>query len=347
MPAAEIPSIDLTVFSSEQHGSVEARTAVAAALNDAAEQVGFFYVSLPGLAEAADRLLDRCCEFHAQPTAVKQAVSNELSPMRRGYNATWETETGSCAAKPGLEPPDPKEVFMLGSEGDVSPMHGPNLWPDEFALPGWREAVERDTAVMLHGARCLAVALAAALGEPEGTFDEAMREPPTVLILLRYDPSKLKMGSSTGCGAHTDCGFLTFLAQQPGSAPVQVQRGALGAGKEHLAGASDVDEEAWVEAPHKEGHVLVNLGDLVARWTNGRYRSTVHRVVLEPGDARPPRHSCAFFANPTFSANVDCLPTCCEPSPGRPRAQFEPISAGRYMFNRLGLMYQENDKQTS
>ena len=61
---------------------------------------------------------------------------------------------------------------------------------------------------MLAAARILAKALAKALGEPPNVFDEAMRQPASVLILLRYDASKLLPGSNTGCGAHTDCGFL-------------------------------------------------------------------------------------------------------------------------------------------
>lgn len=103
-----------------------------------------------------------------------------------GYNATWASDGGSCAAKPGVDPPDPKEIFMLGSEGDASPMHGPNLWPAEGALPAdWERSVRDDWATVLAAGRVLAVALAAALGEPEDTFDEAMEQPATVLIMLR------------------------------------------------------------------------------------------------------------------------------------------------------------------
>ena len=111
---------------------------------------------------------------------------------------------------------------MLGAEGTSSPMHGPNLWPCEEDLPGWRASVQRDWDIMLRAARTLVVALAAALGEPAATFDEAMRDPASVMILLRYDPAHLAAGSRVGCGAHTDCGFLTLLAQEEGAAPVQV-----------------------------------------------------------------------------------------------------------------------------
>jgi isopenicillin N synthase-like dioxygenase len=80
-------------------------------------------------------------------------------------------------------------------------------------MPGWKAAVEADWARMLAGARTLAHALAAALGEPADAFAEALALPATVLVMLRYDPARLAGGSSTGCGAHTDCGFLTLLTQ--------------------------------------------------------------------------------------------------------------------------------------
>jgi isopenicillin N synthase-like dioxygenase len=441
-----IPCIDLSSFVPGAGASAEARAAAAVALDTACSEVGFFHLFLPGLAEAGARLLRRCREFHALPGAAKRAVSNELSPLRRGYNAAWASGGGSCAADPSSgDPPDPKETFMLGSEGHASPMHGPNLWPREAAaaaapapaarsappprprrrrrqgqrgagggggaakvasdallrgghkdpcgddddddesacqatttttelllLPhGWRAALESDWhGAVMDAARVLALALAAALGEPEDAFADAMRDPAAVALLLRYDPSRLAPGSKVGCGAHTDCGFLTLLFQEPGApSPLQVQRGAAGAGREGAAGASGVDERAWVDAPARAGHVLVNLGDMVARWTNERYRSTTHRVLLDDvvGAAAgagagagvvgggggsvggcappPPRYSVACFANPTFETRVACLPTCCAPAAGMPPARFEPTTAGRYISRRLGLMYADDDDE--
>jgi isopenicillin N synthase-like dioxygenase len=116
-----------------------------------------------------------------------------------------------------------------------------------------------------------------------------------------------------------------------------VQRGALDAGTASEAGASSVDEASWLQAPPLADHVLVNLGDMLARWTNGRYRSTVHRVMLQRGEA--PRHSVAFFANPTYYATVRPFPSCCAPVEGMPPPRYESITAGKYISGRLGLMY--------
>jgi isopenicillin N synthase-like dioxygenase len=84
---------------------------------------------------------------------------------------------------------------------------------------------------------------------------------------------------------------------------------------------------------------------MLARWTNGRYRSTVHRVILDR-EAIGPRHSVAFFANPTFDVLVEPLPSCCAPAPGRPSPRFEPVTAGQYISQRLGLMYSKEEEVT-
>lgn len=295
-----LPRIDLTCWS-DPAGTFEARAAAATALDKACASVGFFYMHMPGLAEASDRLLQRCREFHGLPGATKQLVASSLSPLYRGFNATWQSGGGSCAAKPGIDPPDPKEVFMLGAEGDASPMHGPNQWPSEEALPGWRAAVTADMATMFDATKVLAAALAAALGEPEGTFDEALRQPPLVLILLRYDAARLASGSTTGCGAHTDCGWLTLLAQEPGSTPLQVQRGAADAGREFSTGAAGVDECAWVEAPPLPAHVLVNLGDMLHRWTvRLAARTTCRQTSLSKACSAP--HSCGLWRRTAATA---------------------------------------------
>lgn len=341
-----IPVINLSPFTHDSHGAVAERAACAAELNIACESVGFFYVTLPGLAEAGASLMECCREFHKLPAEAKQQVSASLSPFRRGFAVTWAGDGGSCASGIGFAPPDPKEMFVLGSEGESSPMHGPNLWPSAASLPDFEPQIRAAWATMLHAADVLAIALAAALGEPPGTFDDAMRDPASVLLLLKYDPAKLAPGSEIGCGAHTDCGFLSFLVQDPlSNAPLHVQRGAVHAGSLNAAGAAGVDEEAWIEAPAREGAVLVNLGDLVNQWTNGRYRSTVHRVMLERSG--PARFAVAMFANPTFTSRVACLPSCCAPTPGRPPAQYAPTTAGAYISGRLGLMYERADEESS
>uniref|UniRef100_A0A7S2DB15 Isopenicillin N synthase-like Fe(2+) 2OG dioxygenase domain-containing protein n=1 Tax=Octactis speculum TaxID=3111310 RepID=A0A7S2DB15_9STRA len=89
--------------------------------------------------------------------------------------------------------------------------------------------------------------------------------------------------------------------------------------------------------------ILVNLGDMLSRWTNGRYRSTVHRVMLngDECDRAVPRHSVAFFANPSYCSMVECFESCCAPTKGMPPAQYEKCTVGKCISGRLGLMYEE------
>eukprot|EP00957_Ditylum_brightwellii_P150188 11436541-Ditylum_brightwellii.AAC.1 len=105
-------------------------------------------------------------------------ISDSKSSMRRGYNAPYKSHGGSCAAKPGVDPPDPKETLLFGSEPVLSnngkevivtsPMHGPNLWPQSQLLPHqWKQDVQQAWAVLLDAARILAKAFALALGEEE------------------------------------------------------------------------------------------------------------------------------------------------------------------------------------
>ena len=108
-----IPRIDLTSWH-DATGTPEARAVVAKALDAAAADIGFFYVHLEGVAEAATRLLQRCREFHLLPDETKMLVSSKLSSLHRGYNATRQTGGGVVSAAKGDDPTDLKEVSMLG-----------------------------------------------------------------------------------------------------------------------------------------------------------------------------------------------------------------------------------------
>ena len=114
------------------------------------------------------------------------------------------------------------------------------------------------------------------------------------MVLLRYPPPPA--GSrQTGCGAHTDCGFLTLLQQDLDGLEIKDKQGN------------------WVEAPRLErqgvdGVILVNLGDMAARWSNGLYKSTWHRVNNKTGRLR---HSIPFFCNTNFDALVDPKTSVC------------------------------------
>ena len=156
---------------------------------------------------------------------------------------------------------------------------------------------------------------AGALGAPAAYFTRLHSGEAVSLRLLCYPPvnaANLQPGQ-LGAGAHTDYGFLTLLFQDNvGGLQVQDKTGA------------------WIDVPPIPGAIVVNSGDLLERWTNRRYRSTLHRVV--PSDATRTRYSIAMFIDPDPDAEVSVLPSCVDNA--RP-ALFPPITAGAHLQSKL------------
>ena len=175
-----------------------------------------------------------------------------------------------------------------------------------------------------------------------GCFDE-----PTVLLrLLHYDDSRSDVTQGRiAAGEHTDWGMVTLLAtdevpglqiwvrgdQQPGDGGAPPTLAEQGKGKGR-----------WVDIPPMEGAFVVNLGDMLERWTNGRYRSTLHRVLNVSGRHR---YSLPLFFEPNFDCVVECLPSCCD---ALHPPLYPPVKAGRYLMDRYAATqkrYQETRQQ--
>ena len=118
-------------------------------------------------------------------------------------------------------------------------------------------------------------------------------------------------------GAHTDYGSLSILYQTHAHGGLQVQLG----------------DGSWLDVPYVENSFVINLGDLLAVWTNDRWVSTMHRVVNPPRDvAGDSRLSTVFFHQPNFDAAIECIPTCC--SPDNP-PQHGSTTAGEWILAKL------------
>jgi isopenicillin N synthase-like dioxygenase len=254
-------------------------------------------------------------------------------------------------------------------------MHGPNPWPSADLLPGWEADVSAYFSSALAVSRALSRGLALALGLDRAFFEQRMRDPVAQLLLLRYPPAPPSDGGGgdggsnssaarrvVGCGEHTDCGFLTLLAQDdvPG---LEVRPRAAGAASAAAAtansggggGEGGGDDAGWVPAPPLPGALLVNLGDLAEFWSGGLFRSTPHRVFAPGGaDGRRARHSVVFFCNCDYDAEV--APLGAEAGMGSDEAGgrgaadagngggvdgTSATTAGRYICEKLGLMYDE------
>ena len=291
--ADSLPLIDLTGLLGSD---IKARTAVAQEIGQACRDTGFFYIYNHGLdASLQSEVFEQTRLLFDLSDEAKRALDKAASPANRGYEALRGQRL-----EPGA-PADLKEGFYLGRDLPADDPrvlagrfnHGPNQWPT--TLPAFRPVMERYHAAMTTLAERLMGGLALSLELPEDYFTGFCHEAMATLRLLHYPPQPLTAApGEKGCGAHTDFGGLTLLLQDdnPG---LQVWNHST---------------EIWIDAPPLPGTYVVNLGDMIARWTNDRYRSTLHRVINRSGRER---YSMPFFYGGNPDHQVTCIPTCLEP----------------------------------
>ena len=200
------------------------------------------------------------------------------------------------------------------------PFHGPNRWPSALRHSEFRDPVLAHQSALWDVANSLTRAFALALGVEENYFAEMVDDPCIIHRLNFYPGSQEENKRETGlrCNAHTDYGFFTLLLQVGGG----------DADLEVFLQNEEEEEGNWVGVPPKAGLINVNLGDLMAIWSNGLFKSTLYRVVDSSAcSSNPdPRFSIAFFLDPNFDSHVEPLATCVTSS--RPRAFTSVPSAG-------------------
>ncbi|QHI99794.1 isopenicillin N synthase family oxygenase [Xylophilus rhododendri] len=314
---ASIPVIDLT--GALQPGAPRSAE-VAEALRAAGTGSGFFYVSGHGVPRAlVDAQFALAQRFFDLPLPAKQAIDLRRVPNMRGYESLG-AQTLDATARPDL-----KESFYCGQAyADDHPYvqrglhsYGRNQWPTE--LPEMAGQCAAYIAAMQALALRLMQLMALSLELPEDFFDHTHENPMGTLRLLRYPPHPADADERTfGAGAHTDWGAITILAQDShGGLEVQMPDGQ------------------WLAATPMDGCFVVNLGDMIPRWTNGRYHSNPHRVRnVASGGA--PRHSIPFFYNPDYEARVEPVATCV---PAGTRPLYEPCTVGEHLREMYAKTY--------
>ena len=280
---AMIPVIDMT---HAMQGDGPAMQAAAAAIRAACTTNGFFYMSGHGVAK--DLIAEAVAEaqaFFRQPLDEKRRAA--VNARHRGFNALGDALMYEASR------PDYKEFFSIGLElpeddPDVvagEKLRGPNNWPPgrpEFraALWAYYEAMGRCGAQLM---RCVALSL----GGDAHFFDDKYRKRLQRTQIIYYPPQPPATGADQfGVAPHTDFGCITLLWQD--------ENGGL----EVLERSSG----EWIAAPPIPGTLVVNVGDLLGRWTNDLYASTPHRVVNRSGRER---FSIATFYDPDYRASVD------------------------------------------
>jgi isopenicillin N synthase-like dioxygenase len=319
-----VPTVDISPYVGS--GTAEERAATAAAFDEAARTVGFVQVVGHGVpAAVTEEFAAALDEFFFLPLEAKKRYRTPPE-INRGY-APPKTESLSLSL--GLAPAnrmhDFFEAFNIGAAvSDFPGLDLPesdypeNVWPAEAAT--FRGAVSAYFDEASRVARTLTTMFADALGLPPGFFERYTDHSLDVLRMNNYalPPGELELdGDLTGMGEHTDYGIVTVLWADR-VAGLQV----LGA------------DRAWHDVMPEPGALLVNLGDALARWTNDRWRSTLHRVVdpPDPAAAAARRQSMPYFQNANWSAEISCLPTCLAPGE-KPR--YEPVLAGPHLMGKF------------
>lgn len=282
-------------------------------IHQALTTIGFFIVTGHDVPRALiDSTFTQAQRIHDLPMAAKLALRmNEHNNgyMAMGRYAVWTSDVNKN------DKPDLNEAFFVKRERPANDpllcsgrrFVGANLWPMETDLPGFRQAALDYTATMDNLARRLLPAVALSLELPEHWFDAAFTDSQFSFRLSHYPPVAAA-DNQFGIAPHTDSNFLTFLAQTevPG---LQVR----------------LPDGAWLDVPYIPGSFAVNAGDMMKRWTNGRFKSTPHRALPPLGRRR---YAIPFFFGPHFDCVIECLPTCTNPD--NP-PQFPPITYADWM----------------
>ena len=322
MPSGSLPvhPIDLTPF---HEGGGAGRAEVARQIDEACRDTGFLLLTGHGVpADTTTGLLDTYQAFFDLPVDEKRRWKVADTAANRGYSELGEE---ALAYSRGEEsPPDLFEAFTVGRDDAAGPYFdahrryfAPNTWPDR--PPGLRRAWRAYEAAASDTADTVMRAMALALDLPEGWFVERTRRAVVTTRALDYRRAPGQPDPAPGqmrLGAHTDYGIITLLLADdvPG---LQVRR-----------------DGAWHGVAVPPGALVCNIGDLLARWTNDRWSSTLHRVVPPPRDAAGPvrRRSVARFLDCEPDMVVECIPSCC--GPGVP-ARYPPVVAGEWLLAKI------------
>ena len=304
-----IPVIDVADCLAGRDGAL---AAAARQVRAALTTVGFFVLTGHGVPAALiERTFAEARRFHLLPMDKKLAL--KLNEHINGYMVMGRYAVRTSDINDN-DKGDLNEAFFIKRERAADdPLArsgrrfvGPNQWPQESDLPGFRAHVLEYVDVMDRFARRFLPAVAVALDLAPDWFEEAFTDSQFTFRMSHYPPVAAE-ANQFGIAPHTDSNFMTFLAQTevPG---LQVR-----------APSGD-----WLDVPYVPGSFAVNSGDMLKRWSNGRLKSTPHRALPPVGRDR---YAIPFFLGPRFDQRIECLPSCT--GPGNP-PRWEPITYAQW-----------------
>jgi isopenicillin N synthase-like dioxygenase len=322
-----VEPIDLRPF---RDGSDADRRRVAEQFDHAARTSGFLSITGHGVdADLCAEMLDVTAQYFDLPAVEKMAHFVEDRAANRGYAPEGSEALAYSLGEADL-PTDLFEAFNCGLELTDEQLADPyfaekrdtlfaaNVWPSVPAT--FRETWLTYMQAVDGVANEVMSAAAVALGMPADHFVPYLDKGPTVIRANNYQrrpgagdplPNQMRMG------AHSDYGSITVLLADP------------------VPGLQICDDAGhWHDVVPAPGSFTVNVGDLLAEWSNDRWRSTLHRVVPPPTGADGPvrRRSVAWFQQPNWDAVIECLPTCSDES-NPPR--YAPVTSGDHLMAKL------------
>ncbi len=304
----KIPVIDVKPL---RAGTLENAHSVALEIRKAAEEIGFFYIRNHGVPESViKQSYSAAKDFFNLPKVVKNNV--KINSNHHGYLCFGEAKMEQA------ESVDLKESFVWGldlpdehpSVTMENPFLGRNQWPVE--IPEFKKSVYPFFEAGLQCGLDMMRAFALGMGLPEDSFLKATDEPIARSSIIHYPPQSEDLGEEQfGVAPHTDYGCLTLLWQdQVGGLEVQNREGE------------------WVTAHPIDNTLVVNVGDLLMRWTNEGFISTPHRVVNRKGQER---YSMVIAWDPNFDTIVDPSIVCQNGA----LPLYSPLSCGDYVLSRF------------
>lgn len=298
-----IPVIDLGPSYSDD---IEDRKKVADQIRTASRDIGFFYVRNHDVPqETIDETIAIGKLFFAKSLDEKMPLLGE-----GGYGY----DPPQLQALDVGTPPDLKEGFMMGPPEMA--IAQTVKWPDD--MPEFQTQLTAYDAHMRRLGQHLMGCIALSLDLDENYFDGGLDKPGSSVRVLHYSPRPPEAPENQiGAGAHTDWGAITILHQDDvGGLEVQGPDGN------------------WIKATPIQGTYVINLGDMIRRWTNDHYMSTVHRVMCAPPGKE--RYSIAAFYSPRDDYRVECVPTCIEAGE---HPHYPPCTVGEHILEMVRKTY--------
>lgn len=316
---AALPTVDISPFILNK--DEKAKTECASQVHKACTDTGFFLISnFEKILSSSElqKMFELTNQFFSLPPEEKKKWKQSEN---RGYFSIGEENLTTIYTQlnetfVNKELGDYKEGVDIGREIEDSevglPFRRKNEWLQALG-PKWKEGTLEYFARVTALGHVLMRIFAVALGLDENWFEDKLVKPQTSLRLLHYPPLPLDE-ARFGCGAHSDYGCCTILAQD-GTGGLQLL---------HANGQ-------WVDVSCSKDTLVVNIGDMMQRWTNDVYKSTVHRVINPSGKHR---FSIPFFFDPNFDLLVECIETC-----KNEKVLYPPIKFGEHISNMYNATF--------